>query len=104
MTAGDILAGNTTGTSTTVAGAASADTYHIKTATLPAGIYRHTLAITTTGTAGHSGSIRGLNQTSAGVGIPGVIGVTDSTFQTSSTTSVPPRSNSWYGFGRGEEL
>ena len=104
MTAGDILAGNTTGASTTVAGAASADTYHIKTATLPAGIYRHTLAITTTGTAGHSGSIRGLNQTSAGVGIPGVIGVTDTTFQTSSTTSVPPRSNSWYGFGRGEEL
>ena len=104
MVAGDILAGTTTGASTTVAGAASADTFHVKTGALPAGIYRHTLAITTTGTVGHSGSIRGLTQTSAGVGIPGVIGTTDAAYQTSSTTTVPARSNSWYGFGRGEEL
>ena len=104
ITAGDILDGNSTGTSTTVAGAASADTWHLKTATLPAGIYRHQLQITTTGTAGHTGTIRGLNQTSAGVGIPGVIGTTDSAFQTSSTTIAPIRSNIWYGFGRGEEL
>jgi hypothetical protein len=104
ITAGDSLTGTTTGTSTTVAGGASADTFRLRTATLPAGIYRHSLQITTTGTAGHSGSIRGLNQTDGGAGVGGVIGTTDNAFQTSSTTSVPARTNFWYGFGRGEEL
>ncbi len=104
ITAGDSLTGTTTGTSTTVAGGASADTFRLRTATLPAGIYRHSLQITTTGTAGHSGSIRGLNQTDGGAGVGGVVGTTDNAFQTSSTTSVPARTNFWYGFGRGEEL
>ena len=104
ITAGDSLTGTTTGTSTTVAGGASADTFRIKTATLPAGIYRHSLQITTTGTAGHSGTIRGLNQTEGGAGVGGIIGAIDSSFQTTSTTSVPARTNFWYGFGRGEEL
>ncbi len=101
ITAGDILSGTTTGSSTVTPGAASADTWHIKTAPLPAGIYRHTLTLTTTGTAGHIGSIRGLNQTS-GVGLPGTIGTTDNALATSSTTT--NRSVSWYGFGRGEEI
>jgi hypothetical protein len=103
MVAGDKLTGSTTGSSTTTPGAASADTWHVKTGVLPAGIYRHTLAITTTGTAGHTGTIRGLNQTS-GVGLPGTIGTLDSALQTSSSTSTPARSNTWYGFGRQEEI
>src|SRR5690606_12981517 len=92
LVAGDKLNGTTTGTSTVTPGLASADTWHIKTGPLPAGIYRHTLAITTAGTAGHSGTIRGLNQTS-GAGLPGTIGTTDSSFQSSSTTSTPARAN-----------
>jgi len=98
MVAGDSLTGTTTGSSTTVAGAASADTFHIKTGPLAAGIYRHTMAITTTGTAGHVGTLRGLNQ------VAGVVGTTDSAFQTSSTTTPVVRSNSWFGFGRQEEM
>jgi hypothetical protein len=103
ITAGDVLVGNTTGTSTITAGAASSDTWHIKTAPLPLAIYRHTLTLTTTGTAGHGGSIRGLNQTS-GVGLPGTIGTTDTTLQSTTTTAPDQRTNAWYGFGRGEEL
>ncbi len=101
ITAGDILTGTTTGTSTVTPGGASADTWRIQTAPLPLGIYRHTLTLTTGGTAGHTGTIRGLNQTS-GPGLPGTVGTTDVTFQTSSTTT--NRSVSWYGFGRGEQL
>ncbi|MBL8861061.1 MAG: hypothetical protein JNK02_03535 [Planctomycetes bacterium] len=104
MVAGDKLTGTTTGSSTVTPGAASADTWHVKTGPLAPGIYRHTLAITTIGTAGHTGSIRGLNQTDPGGALPSVIGTTDTAFQSSSTTTAIPRSNSWYGFGRGEEL
>ncbi len=101
LVAGDDVTGSTTGSSTVTPGAASSDYFRIKTGALPAGIYRHTMTLTTSGTAGHTGTIRGLNQTS-GVGLPGVIGTTDSTFSTSSTTFA--RSLSWYGFGRSEEL
>ncbi len=101
LTAGDVLSGTTTGSSTTTPGAASADTWRIRTAPLPAGIYRHTLTLTTSGAAGHVGSIRGLVQTS-GPGLPGTIGTTDFVFMTSSTTT--NRSVSWYGFGRAEEI
>ncbi len=99
MVAGDSLTGTTTGTSTTVPGGASADTFHIKTGSLAAGIYRHTMAITTTGAAGNIGGILGLTQTAGAVNPASY-----SVFQTSSTTSLVPRSNTWYGFGRGEEL
>ncbi len=98
MLSGEFITGNTIGTSTTVAGAASADTYRIKTGPAALGIYRHDLVITTTGTAGHGCTIRGLNQSA------GVAGTTDSTVQTSSTTTVPARMSRWYGFGKGEEI
>ncbi len=101
LVAGDDVTGSTTGSSTVTPGAASSDYFHIKTGALASGIYRHTMTLTTAGTAGHTGTIRGLNQTS-GVGLPGTIGTTDTTFSTSSTTFA--RSLSWYGFGRGEEL
>ncbi|MBL9030086.1 MAG: hypothetical protein JNM80_00085, partial [Phycisphaerae bacterium] len=110
MAPGDTLSGNSTGTSTTVAGAASADTFLIKVAPAPLGLYRNRLVITTTGTAGHSGSIRGLNQVAAAQApwLPGMVigtpGVTDTTIQTSSATSTPPRFNQWYGFGKEEEI
>ncbi len=95
---GDTIAGQTTGTSTTVPGPASADYYRVRTAAAPAGIYRHRLVVTSP-TAGHTSTIRGLTQ-SARVINP----TTDATFQTASTTSTPPRFVQWYGFGRQEEI
>jgi len=94
---GDTLSGTTTGSST-VAGATSLDQFRIRTETAPFGLYKYQLAITTAGTAGHAGTIRGLTQTS------GVIGTGDTTFQTSSTLTTPARMNQWYDFGGGGEL
>ncbi len=100
MVPGDSLTGTTTGVSTTVPGGASADTWHLKTAILAPGIYRHNLSITTSGTVGHTGTIRGLTQTTGAINAG-----TDAVFQTSSPTGLPiARSNVWYGFGRGEEV
>jgi len=98
MSAGDALTGTSTGSSTVTPGTASADTWRIKTAVAPLGIYRHRLVITTGGTAGHTGTIRGLTQSA------GVISTTDTAAQTSSSVTNPPRFNQWYGFGKGEEL
>ena len=96
MAAGEAITGTTTGISTTLPGIASADTFRIATATAPLGIYRHQLAITST-TPGHTGSIRGLTQSS------GVISTTvDAVLQSSTTTTTPARMNQWYGFGKGE--
>jgi hypothetical protein len=96
---GAALTGTTTGTSTTVPGLASADTWLVRPQARPAGIWRHRLIITTTGTAGHVGTIRGLNQSSVGV-----IGTTDNAAQTSATGTVPARFNQWYNFGGQEDL
>jgi hypothetical protein len=97
----DFLSGTTTGTvSTGTLGAAtSADTFRVKTAALPLAIYRHRLTITSP-VAGHTGSIRGLTQSL------GVIGTTDTAFQTSTTITAPAgtRFNQWYGFGKSEEI
>jgi hypothetical protein len=66
------------------------------------------LVLTTTGTAGHTGSIRGLTQTAATQQAwPGPVSTattTDATQQTSSTITTPLRFNQWYGFGKAEEL
>lgn len=98
LVSGQWVQGNTTGSST-AAGAGSLDMFLIRTGALNAGIYRHRLVLTTTGTEGHIGSIRGLTQT-AGVPNAG----TDAAFQTSSTTTLPVRFNQWYGFGKQEQL
>jgi hypothetical protein len=98
MANGDTISGNTTGTSTTVAGATSADIFRVKTAARPLGIYRHRLALTTTGTAGHVGAVLGLTQSATG------IGTAVSVLQTSSSTTAPGRMNQWYGFGKQEEI
>ena len=99
LAAGDSVSGSTTGTSTLTAGAASADTFLVKTTPAALGIYRHRLVITTPGTAGHTGTIRGLASTSTGATAGG-----DSTFQTSSSSTTPGRMNQWYGFGKEEQI
>lgn len=108
MAAGDRIIGNSiAGTGTGL------DYFRVSTATTSLGIYRYRLALTTSGTAGHTGSIRGLSQTAAppdtlaGVpwdGVVGTAGATDATVQSSSTATTPARYNQWYSFGRGEEI
>lgn len=105
----DWVFGITTGSSTTTPGTASADTFLIQNVARPLGIYRHRLVITTSGTAGHTGTIRGLTQTAATPGPwPGPVGTpnagTDAVLQTSSTATTPPRFVQWYGFGKQEQL
>lgn len=79
---GNSVSGTTTGL----------DYFLVRTAAQAApGWYRHRLIITTTGTAGHTGTIRGLTQTA------GVINAgTDISFQTSSTGTTPARFNEFY--------
>jgi hypothetical protein len=82
-----VIVGNSISAATT-----GLDYFRVTTAAQPTpGFYRHRLIITTTGTAGHTGTIRGLSQT-AGTPNPG----TDITFQTSSTATTPPRFVQWY--------
>ncbi len=110
MTAGSTIRG--VSTSATGAGL---DYYDINVCAAPLGIYRHRLVITTGGTAGHTGTIRGVTQTASPVdtaaGIPwdGVVGTpglftSDSSIQGSVTTTTPPRMNQWYGFGKQERF
>jgi hypothetical protein len=105
LSPGDTLNGLTTGTSTTAGStlATTVDYWRVQTCTLPPGIYRHQLVLTTGGTAGHTGTVRGLNQTGT-VGVGGTAGTADTVLQTSSTTTTPPRMNQWYGFGKGEQF
>lgn len=99
ISAGATITGSTTGSSTTVAGGASADYFRISTGALPTGlIYEHTLTLTTTTASVHTLTIRGLNQ-SAGVPTAG----SDATFQTAQTVGTS-RVVKWYGFGRSEQL
>jgi len=104
----DYITGNSTGNSTTVAGPGSIDYFRVKTAAAAPGIYRYRLTLTTTGTAGHTGSIRGTGQTAAAqavwAGVVGTASATEATLQTSSATSTPARFNQWYGFGGQEEF
>ncbi len=97
---GPALTGTTTGTSTTVPGPASADTFRVVTAPMAPGIWRNRLVITTAGTAGHVGTIRGLAQTSVGTINP----ASDNAAQTSATATVPSRFNQWYTFGPSAEM
>ncbi|MBY0310967.1 MAG: hypothetical protein K2W85_02745 [Phycisphaerales bacterium] len=89
-----------TGTATTVGSTdpTSVDTWRIRTQPAPVGIYRHVLALTTSGTSGHVLTLRGLSQTA------GIIGTMDAFAQTSATGTVPPRAIAWYGFGKQEEI
>ncbi|MCW5765781.1 MAG: hypothetical protein KIT68_07380 [Phycisphaeraceae bacterium] len=114
MAPGETISGNTTGAVTATTSPfgtpTSADNFRITTTTAPAGIYKNQLVITTSGTAGHIGSIRGLVQASQGAGLPGMIAQYSDSYrtgialQTSTTTTTPPRMNQWYSFGQGETL
>jgi hypothetical protein len=88
------------------------DYFRVSTATDTLGIYRYRLTINSA-IAGHTGSLRGLNQiasapdTLAGTpwdGVVGTAGTTDTTLQSTSTATTPPRYNQWYGFGNGGEI
>ncbi|GMV89697.1 MAG: hypothetical protein AMXMBFR81_26280 [Chthonomonas sp.] len=94
LSAGSTITGNST-SATTV----GLDYFRLTMATAAPGIYKNRMTLTTSGTAGHTGTLRGLTQTG------GVINAgTDATLQTSSTVTTPPRYNQWYSFGLGEEL
>jgi hypothetical protein len=82
---GDTITGSTTGSTGTGASSAAA-------------VYRYRLVLTTTGAAGHVGSIRGLDQTG------GDIGTSDLAVMTSSASTSPARMVQWYGFGKQEEI
>jgi len=95
MVPGDTITGTSTG-GVTVAGNTALDTtdyFRVKTCSLPLGIYRHTLTLTTA-TPGHTGSMRGLTQTG---GFPNA--GTDVAIQTLTGTQ-----QHWYGFGKSEEI
>lgn len=103
MTAGDFLTGATAGTSTIAIDTSilSADYYRVRTCALPAGIYRHRLAITTAGPAGHVGTILGRDVVNLP---PPTILANEVALQSSTPTSSPASFVQWYGFGRGEEI
>lgn len=94
------------GTSTSSSGA-GLDYFRVKTSLSSLGIYQYRLVLTTTGTAGHIGTIRRQGQTGAAAGTwPGPVGTgngSETAAQTSSTTTNPPRYVQWYGFGKGEK-
>jgi len=96
---GLLSADSITGLSTATSGA-GLDYFRISTAPAAAGIYRHQLTLTTTGTAGHTLTIRGLSQSD------GVINAgTDLAVQTGQTLTNPARRiAAWYGFGREEQI
>jgi hypothetical protein len=100
------------GNSTSSTGA-GVDYFDVRMAAAPLAIYRHRLVLTTTGTAGHTASIRGLTQNAAPadiqLGIPwdgvvGTAGTTEGSAQATSTATNPPRFVQWYGFGKQERF
>jgi hypothetical protein len=113
MVATDSITGLSTGTSTTVPGLSSADNFLINFPAAIPGIYQNRLVLTSN-TPGHTGTIRGLTQaaappdTLAGIPWDGVVGSanagTDSTIQTSSTLTTPPRYNQFYTFGQPTQM
>ena len=94
---GDALTGFCSG-ATTSPGSNSVDYFRVTLATRPLAIYRHRLTITTFGSAGHAGTLRGLVQTDLG------IDTIESQIQVSIASTNPPRMNQWYGFGKGESF
>ncbi len=76
------------------------DYFRVTTATQTTpGFYRHRLIVTTTGTAGHTATIRGLAQSNGVITAGG-----DITVQTSSTATTPPRFVQWYTSQAGGDL
>ncbi len=95
---GNTIVGSTTGT-TTNGDDTSYDYYKIKTAATAPGIYKYTISLNSD-TPGHTCTLRGLNQSTAGV----IDTASDATAQTAFTDTDGSRKNVWYGFGREEEM
>ncbi|MGQ0628389.1 MAG: choice-of-anchor X domain-containing protein, partial [Phycisphaerales bacterium] len=95
MVAGDTISGTTTGTSTTVAGATSADYFRVRTAAAEPGIYLYRLALASD-TFLQTTTIQGRTQTTGTINL-----ATDAVVQTAPAAS---RTVQWYGFGREEEI
>lgn len=93
---GSDRAGVMTGNSTSASGT-GIDTFLVKTTAQAPGFYRHRLIVQST-PAGHTLSIRGLNQSAS------VIGTIDTAVQTSSTTTTPARFVQWYTNGTAADL
>jgi len=100
MVAGDTITGTTTGTSTTVAGDASADYFRVRMAAAPLAIYRHELTIAGTPWVI---SMRGLGQTGSSAA-GGTINTTSDTEHIAGAAVSGNELLSWYGFGKQEEL
>ena len=84
------------------------DYFRVRTVANSPGIYRYTLTLNSQ-TAGHTASIRGLNQIAAAPGPwPGPVGTPGTTDSTTQAHFIPTgttsRVNTWYGFGKSEEL
>jgi hypothetical protein len=93
MAPGDTIVGNDTSGISPVAG----DYYRLTMSATSPGIYRYTLQATTTGTAGHVITPRGLTQTggtiNAGTDVAAQVG-----------GALNSRTAVWYGFGKQEQL
>ncbi|MBY0310968.1 MAG: hypothetical protein K2W85_02750 [Phycisphaerales bacterium] len=89
--------GTTTGASS-FAGPGSYDYWRLRTAAAPTGVYRHVIALSTSGTAGHTLSLIGLTSPT------GSFAQTEAIFSTGSTITNPPRAVYWYGFGKQEQV
>jgi hypothetical protein len=94
IVAGDSITGTSTGTVTTAGDttSASVDMYRVQTAAAPLAIYKHTLSLTST-TGGNAMTVRGVTQ------VAGAPTATEVELQAASN-----QTNSWYGFGKQEEL
>lgn len=89
--------GTTTGGSS-VPGPGSFDYWRIQSAAAPIGVYRHTIALSTGGTPGHTLSLIGLTSPTGGTA------QTEAIFSSGSTITNPPRAVYWYGFGKQEQV
>ncbi|MBL8857452.1 MAG: hypothetical protein JNL28_02970 [Planctomycetes bacterium] len=103
MSAGDLITGVSSGSSTILGDSTvlSPDYFRIRTCPLPPGIYRHQLSIQTAGAPGHQGTILGLDAVDLP---PPTITSLEVNLQNSSAITIPARYLQWYGFGRSEEL
>jgi hypothetical protein len=104
LSAGGTITGTSTGATATTGSTllTTVDTYRIRTGALPLGIYQHRLTLTSP-VVGHTGTIRGWNQSGTNP-VGGTVGTVDTAIQTTITSAVLPRTVQWYGFGKQEEL
>jgi hypothetical protein len=105
---GQGVRGISTGTTATAGStvATTVDYFKIKTAPAALGIYRHELALNSS-TPANSSWIRGLSQTAAAAGPwPGPVGTATTTDNAGQAHLLEGtrRVNSWYGFGKEEEI